>query len=169
MLKAIICLGRKISRDYNSTNYTVSFEAEVPASPDQPDEVTRHVNRLFQLAEKALDQEISRDQGEQAIGRRDEEPASNGRLAPPQDDRGSQRSNGNGQAPTNGQREEAASQKQINYIFNLAKRQGLSKQQLEGTIQEVLGQMVAVNQLTKREAGRVIETLANNSTANGRK
>ena len=129
MLKASVCLGRKISRDYNSTNYTVSIEADIPASPDQPDEVQKHIHRLFVLAEKSLGTEIDRDQSEQNIGRHDEEPASNGRHQPPQNDRGPARSNGNGhgsngngQAPTNGQHEEPASQKQVNYIFNLAKR-----------------------------------------------
>ena len=172
MLKGHVCLGRKISRGYNSSNYSVSIEADIPANADQADEVQRHLRRLFQLAQQSLDREIDRDQAEQAVGRRDEEPASNGRHQPPQNDRGYQ-PNGNGQGSNgqsgNGQQAEPASHKQINYIHNLAKKQSLSKQQLDGVIQSVIGQVVAVDQLTKREAGRVIEALTNNTATNGRR
>lgn len=170
MLKAHVSLSRKITRDFNSSGYQLTLEGEIPVPPDQPDEVMKHVHRLFQLAEKALDQEIDRDQGEQSIGRRDEEP--NGRYPShpqPQSDRESHRPSTNGRPTTNGQQEEPATPKQTAYIENLRKRSGMTKAQLDTHIQEILGHRVPVDQLTKPEAGKVIESLANNQPANGRR
>ena len=170
MLKAHVSLSRKITRDYNSTGYQVTLEGEIPASPDQPDEVMKHVHRLFQLAEKSLAQEIDRDQSEQAIGRHDEEPNGKYPAQPhPQGDRGKPVPSSNGRPTTNGQQEEPATQKQTAYIESLRKRTGMTKTQLDSHIEEVLGQRVSVNQLTKPEAGKVIESLANNQPVNGRR
>ncbi len=73
MLKANVGLSRKISRDYQSTGYSVNLEGEILVPPDDPEAVLVRVQELFHLAQEALNQEIDRDQGEQAIGRHDEE------------------------------------------------------------------------------------------------
>ncbi|OWK34121.1 hypothetical protein FRUB_10092 [Fimbriiglobus ruber] len=83
MLKAIVGLSRKITRDYNSTGYSVNLEGEIPFPTDEAQGVLEKVRELFNLAQEALAVEIDRDQGEDAIGRRDEErpapkPTSNG-------------------------------------------------------------------------------------------
>src|ERR1700730_18444140 len=74
MFKAIVGLSRKITRDYNSTGYTVNVEGEIAAPLDQPEAILKQIKNLFKLAEDALAQEIDRDQGQDAQARRDEEP-----------------------------------------------------------------------------------------------
>jgi hypothetical protein len=50
-------------------------------------------------------------------------------------------------------------------LFNLAKRQRLSNTQLENQIEQTVGRRARVYDLTKREAGRLIDAL--NREANG--
>ena len=117
--------------------------------------------------------EIDRDQGEQAIGRRDEEPATPKRNG----------ANGQNQPATNGsvppkstptqepprqQQPEAATNKQVQYLLSIGKRQRLSTTQLETRIAEILGRRVGVYQLSKREAGTVIEALTEAVAGNGK-
>ena len=73
MLKANVGLSRKITRDYNSTGYSVNLDGEILASTDDAEAVNEKIKELFDLAQEALNREIDRDQGESAIGRRDEE------------------------------------------------------------------------------------------------
>ena len=97
MLRANVGLSRKITRDYNSTGYSVSLDGEIPFPVDDPQAVTEKIKELFSLAQEALALEIDRDQGEDAIGRRDEERPS----AP--NPHAKTNSNGNGKpAPSNG-------------------------------------------------------------------
>jgi len=74
MLKANVGLSRKITRDFNSSGFTVNLEGEIAARPDDAEGVLEKVSELFHLAEEALAQELDRDQGEQAVGRREEHP-----------------------------------------------------------------------------------------------
>jgi len=167
MLKANVGLSRKITRDYNSTGYSVNLEGEIPAPVDDAEGVVEKVKEMFGLAQEALAQEIDRDQGEDAIGRRDEErpaPAQpqpgNGRdnLSPGSNQRRRDEDKGNSQR--NGQ-EEPATNKQVQYLLSLAKRQHLSTPQLEAKIAEILGAKTGVYQLSKRNAGLIIEALSN--------
>ena len=73
MLKANVGLSRKITRDYNSTGYSVNLDGEILVPTDDPEAITEKIKELFSLAQEALAQEIDRDQGEDSIGRRDEE------------------------------------------------------------------------------------------------
>lgn len=171
MLKAIVTLNRKITRDYNSTGYGVSVEGEVPATPDDHEGVLGRVKELFGLAKEALAQEIERDQSEDAIGRRDEGRAApaptrnngNSTPVPTNPPRHSDQPNGNGQ-PT----EERITDKQVKYLFTLAKRAGLGNGQLENQIEQVVGRRARVYDLSKREAGRVIDSLTKDGNANAR-
>lgn len=171
MLKAIVTLNRKISRDYNSTGYGVSIEGEVPATPDDHEGVLGRVKELFGLAQEALAQEIDRDQSEDAIGRRDEErptppPArsnSNGVPKPTNPPRQNDQPSGNGQ-PT----EERITEKQIKFLFTLGKRAGFGNGQLENQIEQVVGRRARVYDLTKREAGRVIDSLTKDGNGSAR-
>ncbi|CAN5359102.1 hypothetical protein BH11PLA2_BH11PLA2_38350 [soil metagenome] len=74
MLRATVSLSRKISRDYNSTGYTVSLDGEIPFPTSDSEGVLEKVNELFNLAQEALNVEIDRDQGNDAMGRRDRDP-----------------------------------------------------------------------------------------------
>ena len=168
MLKAVVTLNRKITRDYNSTGYGVSIEGEIAATPDDHEGVLGRVKELFALAEEALAIEIDRDQGEDAIGRRDERPTkpapahtnANGTNGPVNQPRRNDQPTGNGQPTSNGQpTEDKITDKQTKFVFNLAKRQRLSNTQLESEIERVVGRRARVYDLTKREAGRVIDAL----------
>lgn len=179
MLKANVGLSRKVSRDYQSTGYSVNLEGEIMAALDDHEGVLGRIKELFSLAEEALAVEIDRDQGEQAIGRRDEEtkssnknatakPNGSGEPNQPSQNRG----NGTGNQNGNGNSEDAITSKQTQFIFNLAKRQRLSTGQLEAQIEQLLGRRARVYDLSKREAGRLIDALTqddkNTKSANSR-
>lgn len=189
MLKANVGLSRKISRDYNSTGYTVNLEGEIPFPTDDAQGVLEKVRELFGLAQEALAVEIDRDQGEDAIGRRDEHPVDhrpngnghngNGHNGHP--------GNGNGhsgaskpapsqaprpnQPPTNGNgSDDAATNKQVQFLLTMSKRLKLSQPQLENQMNEIIGRRCGVYDLTKKEAGLVLDHFtkaANGASGNG--
>lgn len=72
MLKVNVGLSRKLSRDYNSTGFSINVEGEIGVSIDDPEIVVEKVKELYDLAEEALSQQIERYQGESAIATRDE-------------------------------------------------------------------------------------------------
>lgn len=179
MLKANVGLSRKVSRDYQSTGYSVNLEGEIPFSVDDPQGVLEKVRELFSLAQEALAVEIDRDQSEDAIGRRDEErPApkassngnGNGHGGRPTNPPTSHTSpsNGNGNPPGN---EELATNKQVQFLLTMGKRFKLSQPQLESRMAEIISRRCGVYDLTKKEAGLVLNhfTKTNNGTSSSRK
>lgn len=171
MLKANVGLSRKITRDYNSTGYSVNIEGELNAPLDDPQAVVARVHELFHLAEEALAVEIDRDQSEDAIGRRDEEPVNRQPVHAPTPARPTNPvTTPVPQKPANGttrpSNNDTATTKQVQFIENLAKRQKLSVTQLGVIVQQVVGQLKSLQQLTKKEAGSVIDSL-NNGNGNG--
>lgn len=183
MLRANVGLSRKITRDFNSTGYSVNLDGEIPFSVDDPEAIIVKIKELFSLAQEALAVEISRDQGEDAIGRRDEErpqPKSanngNGHVDRP--------SNGNGHVdrptnppaprstPANGtgaqnRQEEGATNKQVQFMLTMGKRLKLSTPQLEGKIAEIIGRRCGVYDLSKKEACQVLDNFTKAADANG--
>jgi len=169
MLKVNVGLSRKLSKDYNSTGYSINLEGEVTASVSDPEAVVEQVKELYDLAEEALAVQVDRSQSTDAIASRDEEPRKQG--PPPR--------NGNGSAATrrpaetrartsgNGSRQEGqpATNKQIQYLLSIGKRQRLTTVQLESKIAEIIGQPVGVYDLSKTDAGIVIDTLTNGAHA----
>ncbi len=172
MLKANVGLSRKITRDYNSTGYNVNLEGEITAALDDHEGILGRIKELFSLAEEALAVEIDRDQGEQAIGRRDDEPAPpsagkpNGSAANEPNPPSQQRGNGAPSGANSG--DDAVTNKQVQFVFNLAKRHRLSTAQLESQIEQILGRRARVYDLTKREAGRLIDALTQDDKSNNR-
>lgn len=183
MLKVNVGLSRKLSKDYNSTGFSLNLEGELCVGLDDPEAMIERVKEFYDLAEEALNQQIERYEGESAIGSRDEQrpSRSNGRStaasaneAPnngtsnSQTGNGHTNQNGNGQA-ANG---DIATNKQVQYLLNLGKRQGLTPAQLDGRIEGILGKKVGIYDLTKREAGDVIDALSQNgvpaTNGNGR-
>ena len=159
MLRASVSLSRKISRDDNSAGYTVTLDCEVPHPPDDAEAVLEKVSELFHLAEEALVIEIERDQTRQpnpkdaptqpppiANQNRRSEPLPMNRPAS---------SNGSTPSPN------SATPKQLQYLQNLGKRKGLSRDDLNGVIAQVLGSTKRTGDLSKREAGQVIDHLTN--------
>ena len=183
MLKANVGLSRKISRDYNSTGYSVNLDGEILASADDPEAITEKIKELFSLAQEALAQEIDRDQGEDAIGRRDEErptPApkahldgnGNGHSDKPSNGsapRPTPTSNGNGTNGGQNGNDDAATNKQVQFMLTMGKRFKLSTPQLENRVAEIIGRRCGVYDLTKKEAGLVLDhfTKDSNGTSNG--
>lgn len=178
MLRANVGLSRKITRDYNSTGYSVNLEGEIPFPTDDTQGVLEKVRELFSLVQEALALEIDRDQGEDAIGRRDEErPApqsqSNGnghseRATTPPPPRPTP-ANGNGTNNGHSGNDEAATNKQVQFLLTMGKRFKLSTPQLENRVAEIIGRRCGVYDLTKKEAGQVLDhfTKAANGNGNG--
>ena len=169
MLKANVGLSRKISRDYQSTGYSVNIEGEILVPPDDPEAVLVRVQELFHLAQEAINQEIDRDQGEQAIGRHDEErpqsrPDASGDGREVRPDKTSAPANGKAPQPGAG---EAATNKQIQFLLNMGKRFKLSTSQLEGRVAEIIGRRCGVYDLTKKEAGQVLDHLTKSAGSKG--
>jgi len=184
MLKANVGLSRKITRDFNSTGYSVNLDGEILVPTDDPEAITEKIKELFSLAQEALAQEIDRDQGEDAIGRRDEErPApkpqangnGNGHADKPSNASTPRSTPTNGNGTTNGQtggqtgNAEAATNKQVQFLLTMGKRFKLSTPQLEGRVAEIIGRRCGVYDLTKKEAGLVLDhfTKETNGTSNG--
>jgi hypothetical protein len=181
MLRANVGLSRKISRDYQSTGYTVNIDGEIPFSADDPEGVLEKVRELFDLAQEALDREIDRDQGEMAIGRRDESPAARNLETP---NRGRQQESGNstkstepsgsGSVATNGSSTQPASDdiatnKQVKFILTMAKKSKLSTSQLDNRIVQIVGRKCGLYELTKKEAGKVLDQMTANAEPNAQK
>jgi hypothetical protein len=186
MLRANVGLSRKITRDFNSTGYSVNLDGEIPFSVDDPEAITEKVKELFSLAQEALAQEIDRDQGEDAIGRRDEErpqqpkPATNGNgnghadrpangnvpANRPSNAPAPRSTPANGAGAQNGQ-EEPATNKQVQFLLTMGKRLKLSTPQMEGKITEITGRRCGVYDLTKKEAGFVLDQFTKGANANG--
>jgi hypothetical protein len=167
MLKVNVGLSRKLSRDYNSTGFSLNLEGELCVGPDDPEAMIEKIKEFYDLAEEALNQQIERYEGESAIASRDEAPArqsgpSRGRAttqpnpsAEPSPQPLGHSHTGSGDPATN---------KQVQYLLNLGKRHGLTPPQLEGRIESILGRRVGVYDLTKKEAGDVIDALSQNGS-----
>lgn len=167
MLKVNVGLSRKLTQDYNSTGYSVNIEGELQAPLEQPQSILKHIQHLFKLAEDALAQKIDSDQSKQAKSHRVEQaPHGNGTARtpapPPESNEHREIQNRDGQP-------EPATDKQLRFMHGLAKKQGLSRTQLEDYIADVLGRRVTINQLAKREAGRVIDGMTKHAPANGQR
>lgn len=170
MFKVNVGLSRKLSRDYNSTGFSLNLERELCVGTDDPEVLIEKIKEVYDLAEEALNQQIERYEADSAIASRDEAPAQrnehrhNGanRLPPsnPEPEQRPKQETGNGHAP-NG---DAATNKQVQYLLNLGKRHGLTPPQLEGRIESILGKRIGVYDLTKKEAGDVIDVLSQNGS-----
>ena len=178
MLKANVGLSRKISRDYQSTGYSVNLEGEIPFPTDDAQGVLEKVRELFSLAQDALNVEIERDQSEDAIGRRDEErpapnPTNKGNGHPDRTGTSSTPrsapSHGNGSKSGHNGNEEMATNKQVQFLLTRGKRFKLSTPQLENRVAEIIGRRCGVYELTKKEAGLVLDTFTKSTIGNGQK
>jgi hypothetical protein len=176
MLRVNVGLSRKLSKDFNSTGFSVNIDGEVSAPSSDPEAVMEQVKELFDLAEESLSQQIERTQGEAAIAGRDEEPVAQHGNENGQRSRTNNNSqqrpaahsgNGNDRRPAPYEEEQPATNKQINYLLNIGKRQKLSTAQLEKRVADILGRQVGLYDLTKQAAAIVIDQLTT-GVANGK-
>jgi hypothetical protein len=169
MLKINVGLSKKLSKDYNSTGYSVNLEGEITAPVSDPDAVIEQVKEVFDLAEAALDAQVERSQSTTAIANHDEEPRTatstngNGRPAAPADN--GQRTSA---ATGNGRKDEPATNKQVQFLLSIGKRMRLSTAALENEIEQILGQQVGLYDLTKRQAATVLDQLTANTAGSNR-
>lgn len=163
-IKVNVGLSRKLTRDYNSTGYSVNLEGEVCLPLDDPEAVIEKIREYYDLADEALRDQIERYESESAIASRDEEPQ---RRQQPQQGSNGHRSNGsNGHHDNrpNGNdngNEPAATNKQVQFLLSMSKRHKLSNKQLEDRIAGIIGRRCRAYDLTKREAGLVLDDLTN--------
>jgi hypothetical protein len=174
MLRVNVGLSKKLSKNYNSTGYSVNIDGEVTAPPSDPEAVVEQVKEMFDLAEEVLDQQIDRSRSVDAMASRDEareesQPAvqgGNGSAAV--NGNGTQHARANGNANGNDREEQpTATNKQVQYLLSIGKRQRLSTAQLEKRVEDILGRPVGIYDLSKQAAGLVIDALTNNAAGNG--
>ncbi len=163
MLKANVGLSRKVSENFQSTGFSLNLEGEINASLDDPEAVIERIKEFFDLAEEALSQQVDRHQSDSAIANRDadnqagpHQARSNGQPAPTSDHPATPRNGHRDEKPPTG---EPATNKQVAFLQTLAKRQRLIGPKLEAFIQEVIGRGCSPYDLTKKEAGAVINAL----------
>ncbi|HWD40091.1 MAG TPA: hypothetical protein VG944_14675 [Fimbriimonas sp.] len=177
MLRVNVGLSRKLSKDYNSTGYSINVDGEVTAAVSDPEAVIERVKELFDLAEESLDLQIRRAEGDAAFAQRD---GQHEQRRPPRRPANA----GNGQAARTSPKQnehrngdergaEPATDKQLQFLLTIAKRQRLSAIDLERQIGDVLGRETGLYDLTKQEAAKAIDALnghrqqASSETANG--
>jgi hypothetical protein len=167
MLKVNVGVSRKVSRDYNSTGFSVNLEGEVCVGMDDPEAVVEKIKEFYDLAEESLAQQLERHEGESGLASRDEAPPQGGRERSAPEER--RRYDGDGRSPRpaengNGRNGRSAggdpaTNKQIQFLLTLSKRQGMTKPQLENRIAGILEREVDLYDLSKRDAGVVLDTL----------
>jgi hypothetical protein len=161
MLKANVGLSRKLSENYQSTGFSLNLEGEIQGTMDDPESVIERIRELYDLADEALQRQIEAHKGDSAIASRDADPEprnghSNGRPAPTPDHPAPARNGQRDERPQNG---EPATNKQIQFLQTLAKRQKLFGPKLDAYIEEIVGRRCTPYDLSKKEAGTIIESL----------
>lgn len=142
MLRATVRLGRIIVHPEHTGEYAIALDGEIPFGPDDTEGVLEKVAELFQLADEALAREIDRGHEPTPIPRTGSRP----------------KPTGTGHAES---KSDAATPKQVQYLSNLAKRNGLSRDELDAVIARVTDSPRKVGELTKRDAVLVIDHLNN--------
>ncbi len=170
MLKVNVGMSRKVSKDFNSTGFSVNLEGEIGAPVNDPDFVIEEIKKFYDLAEESLRVQIERYQDEGVIEAR----PSTSTPQPTHQVTGTNSPNGNGHTNRiNGHASQAdepfhppATNKQIQFLLTLGKRDGLTKPQLEQRAKSILGRDTDLYDMTRREAGNVIDQFM---PANGKK
>ena len=165
MLKANVGLSRKISENFNSAGFSLNLEGEILATVDDPEAVIEGIRELYNVAEKALDRQIADSQANDAIARHESEHPCRDAVsdvADGQHSNASQPPNGNPNAkPPVG---DPATNKQVQFLQTLAKRHKLFGAKLESVIGDITGRRCSPYDLTKKEAGQVIDQLSGAET-----
>lgn len=177
MLKVNVGVSRKVSRDFNSTGFTLNLEGEVLAPIDDTEAVIERIREFYDVADEALNDQIARNAEVDAIARREadrREP----QPSPPRPSDGqrmgdSPSRNGTSEGfprvdPPNETRQEQATNKQVQYLLTLGRRLNLTAAQLEAEIEQIVGKRSTVYELSKRDAGRVIDSLSGNGNGAAR-
>ena len=146
-------LSRKVGEaNYGSRGASVNFEVELEASlVREPDQLRERVRYLFSLAQEAVEEELSGHSQHQ-----NNKPIHNGNGNSSFQASNGHRAEVSGSSHLgNGQR---ASQKQSDYIYQLAKQiKGLGVRRLEGLAEKMFGK--PLTELTSMDASGLIDTI----------
>ena len=161
MLRVTVGKSRKLSQDYNSTGFSITVDGEITAPLDSPEQILEQVQILHDLASESLQDQVDRlKETDQRNGSPSSRPATNARQ---QESNGQtnnrprwQTQNGHAKADT-----VAATNKQVQYLLNLGKQNGLSKVDLESHVAKQLNFDVvkSVYELSKSEATSAIDLI----------
>lgn len=170
MLRANVGLSRKLSHNYQSTGYAVNLDGEIPFQPDDADGVLEKIRELFDLAHEALNQQVERDHADTNFPPVEEMPPLLKRLNgqstervlkhEPQDNTGPDEE----ESPPTRERSkptttEPATNKQVQFILNIGRRHRLTTHQLEHRVAQIIGRKCGLYEITKKEAGLVLDEL----------
>jgi hypothetical protein len=177
MLRVNVGMSRKLSKDFNSIGFSLNLDSELSVSLDDPEAVVEKIKEFYDLAEESLAQQIERYESDSAIASRDEAPRVPVSEPTAANDRNRQSStgyrNGNGRNGNGHQEAQStdhkATLKQIQYMLNLGKREGLTTPQLENRVAEILGHETGLYDLTKQEAGAVLDSFTEGSGSRSRR
>jgi hypothetical protein len=169
MLKANVGLSRKVSENFNSTGFSLNLEGEILANLDDPETVIERIRELYNVAEEALDRQISESRSIDAIANRDADPPAH----PEENGRSHDRPHSEPDRPPSDRsskprNDEPATNKQVQFLITLSKRRKLFGDKLEGFIQEVTGRRCSPYDLSKKEAGQVIDQLSGEESESNR-
>lgn len=178
MLKVCVGLSRKTSENFNSRGLSINLEAEISARIDDADGVIQQIREVFDLADEALDQQIESARSIDAQASHDTPPPSAAtrsnyvqrggyaaQPSPSSSTNGNGYANGNRRSASEPPREEPATNKQVQYLISIAKRQRRTTAQLETEVQAILQKQVGIYDLSKREAAQAIDVLTKGSEA----
>lgn len=163
MLKVNVGLSRKLTRDFQSTGFSVNLESELCVDVNDPETAIEKIREVYDLADEALRDQIERYESVSTIASRDEPPKqieSQPAISNPGNGNGDRyQRNGNGNQSNQNSGSNQATNKQIQFLLNLGKQQGMSKLQLENRIAEILGQKIGIYDLSKSDAGAVLDQM----------
>lgn len=169
MLKVNVGLSRKLSRDFNSTGFSVNIEGEVFADLSDAEATIVKIQEFYDVAEETLARQIERYESDSAIAARDEPAATSSQ--PPQRQALNASVSAQPRPPaaapssrrTSPGSVEPATNKQVQFLLNLGKRHGLTTPKLEARIAEILGRPIGLYELSKGDAGVVLDSFTADS------
>ncbi len=132
-----VSLSRKISENYNSDCVVVGLDSEIHSSLDRPSDMLEEISKAFRLVEQAIDEEFKALHGKADV------PAPTPSSAPT--------------PPENGG--ELATDRQRSFIQTLFKRANLREKAINEHITQTFGRFIALEDLSKKEAAKLIDSL----------
>ena len=186
MLRVNVGMSRKVSKDYNSTGFSINLEGEIALSLDDPQVAVERIKEFYDLAEESLALQIDRYDSITAIASRDEETSFDTEHVQPSPTRRAivnksstsestpaPRVNRNEAStrPTKpvstarGSDVELATNKQLQFLVSLGKRHKMTTKQLEDMAVAEFGPIENLYDLTKQQAGALITSLNESPSA----
>lgn len=165
MIKVNVGMSRKVSKDYNSTGFSINLEGEVALSLDDPQLALERIKEFYDIAEETLAQQI--ESYEASFSGSNDRTASN--AASPQVGNKNQNrtelrdSSKEDRRPASGatavSTASKATNKQLQFLLGLGKRHQMGLKELEEMVDVEFGEGLGFYELSKEQAGSLITTL----------